>query len=1132
MLILAETPEVLLESMTDSLTQIHGPWNRHWLILPGRGRPEYLLQKWARKSGIAARFQQLTLRVLLEQVASGDTPNRFDFDTLRLSIAPLLKQFSGIPPLPHAASFENIDAAVLDWARSIAQTIDDAMLCRPKNDRWEPSSFLETIASSEAVQKALEFHLGNRTPSDFESATKNWFTHWKSQGGLPHLWIQIDSGLPFSQFSCFKHFLELLSAESPEHLHLFALSPSSEYWGDAQLRRNKHPANHDPIEQQDFHPGGLLWALGKSSQDLHRQLADTFLAENDGGSLISSPQPQNNLLGRLHASCRTSTLTPPSERQPLCPDDHSLSVHAARSPLREMEVCRDRILQALHEIPSLKHEEILLLLADPKRQAPFVEAAFRSDDLAKSGLPFRLLGFGQSVPSPLGESLSLLLHALRGRLTLIQIQSLLENPLIAQKFGFRESDAQGENVVSWLEDAGFRWGINPDHRHPSQPIEEHRWNLFWALQRLGFGSLLPRENPPNASPSLQTDHPSAPLERATGLSLASLAQLAKFADLLQNARSLWGTSLPRPISEWNESVAHILEHFFLCQSAVDDSHRHKILTSILPNLAKASHRGSLVVTADGFLRLLEEKLASLGESGIRGRGGVVVADLREYAGVPARMILIAGLDEGSFPRKDERPQWHPMNLTPKIGDPLKRDADRHALLMAVLACRERLVLSYQGGSDEDAKPRPPSTALADLLQAVDLTLPTASNGEPAHHAIVFKHPLNGFSPEAFSNELQESARSQMPSDFLSAKTLHNRSGMPPFPGPWTHVLPAREHDLDHDTASFPISELECLFDEPCKLFTKRLHLSFPEIPESLAGDDLLSLNQLEKWNLTDLLIKAKASNADLKNLEEHLAKAGLLPRAEIGKSAWQEILKTLLQPFPSLDGFVTANHRINIRLTSPVPPAAQSLFEGTLNGDWYWKPDSGTALLLSASKDSLKQRLKGCLAALLLAANWPSHQNESTPSNLPPRKAYFYFSSARSALVMDLPDSKTALHHLNKLLPLLSLANRIPLPFWPDLAETILKSTFEAKTPTHPTPEDAKKHLSALHEKWAGRTFNSRIAPALKSATRFCFRGCHTPLTESSQLPEKADWLPDPDHPLAWRIIHFLHAWMKSAGMP
>jgi hypothetical protein len=133
---------------------------------------------------------------------------------------------------------------------------------------------------------------------------------------------------------------------------------------------------------------------------------------------------------------------------------------------------------------------------------------------------------------------------------------------------------------------------------------------------------------------------------------------------------------------------------------------------------------------------------------------------------------------------------------------------------------------------------------------------------------------------------------------------------------------------------------------------------------------------------------------------------------------------------------------------------------------------------------------------------------------------------------MPLPDSQTAIHHLSALLPLLSLAKRIPLPFWSELAETILKSTLEAKKLAYPTPEETQKLLSSLHEQWAGRAFKVGIAPALKPATRFCFRGCHTPLTESSQLPEQADWLPDPNHPLAWRIIHFLHAWMKSAGMP
>ena len=300
----------------------------------------------------------------------------------------------------------------------------------------------------------------------------------------------------------------------------------------------------------------------------------------------------------------------------------------------------------------------------------------------------------------------------------------------------------------------------------------------------------------------------------------------------------------KTISDWNTRLRPWLRRSWIARddarTALDQAGQQHYAATGEPG----SHVQKPQLTTDAYLRLLNEKLVSIGESGARGPGGVCVADLKQYAGVPARMILIAGLDDGIFSGNEDRPAWNPLARSQKTGDPSKRDSDRHALLLAVLGCHERLVLCYQGRSDEDAKERPPATALTDLLQAVDQTLqPTESPkiGARAHHQISFHHPLNGFSPSAFAANQNPSARGFFVRDVAAASALNEMSGLAPYAGLWTQILPS-----EPTPKLVSLRSLQDLIKEPTRLFLDRLGVRLPEKPEELPNGDLLRLNNQKR----------------------------------------------------------------------------------------------------------------------------------------------------------------------------------------------------------------------------------------------------------------------------------------------
>ncbi len=1116
MLSLAETPLSLLQAISDDITKIRDPRARHWLILPGRGRAEYVLHQWARRTGIAAHSQEVQLRELLEQAAAGRAA-RFDFERLRLAVAAALPELTEHEafPLPKSQSTTPITGAVLDWATSLAKALDEGLLCRQEPLRWEPDSFLHALASHPRVASALEAHVGNATPDKFDESAKAWLADWSRRGGLPHLWIQLDTGIPTLQFERFLQLVQILLPEHAERLHLFALSPSSEYWAEAVLRGRANPRI---VPDPELHPGGLLWALGRCSQDLHRQLAETFLAVGEGGVQIPSPEPPDTLLGQLQLSARKSEPPAATDLNPVAPQDSSFTVHSTRSTLRELEVCRDRILQARQEIPDLRYEEILLLLADPKRQAPFVETALRGGEGDYKNLPFRMLGFGQAVPSPLAESLLLLLDKVRTRLGLDDLQTLVEDPLISARFGFQKAAEDGQDVVSWLREAQFKWGLDTQHRAEFQPIQEHRWNLFWALQRLGLGALIAPENRETILTLPHQPEGTVPIERASGLSLTGLAQLAQFAVALQTARAFWSTSATRSVEEWNKGLLELIGTFLDCSKGVSAQHLAQLETSLIPALGKAARLTEVTLCADAYIRLLGEKLAGIAESGGRGAGGICVADLRQYAGVPARLVLIAGLDDGAFPRRDDRPAWHPLSATRKSGDPSQRDADRHALLLAVLACKERLVLTYQGGSDDDAKVRPPSTALTDIFQALDQTAAPTPDGKPAHNAVLFEHPLNGFSPVAFHDDQPQSRRNLLGSDFRAAEVLHARRDLLIYPGLWQHPLPARPPKSPQTLA---IDSLRTLLAEPARLFLESVGLRLPTQQSSIDGSDLLKPDGLQKWVLRDQILPAHLAHQDTAPLVQRLSAAGQIPRGKIGEALCEKTLAAMpVYPHP-----LKPNECVRRSFRVPLTDLNGVIWtlEGQPKSGWYLPEHTPKALFFSASSSSLKHKLNLCLDALLLAADPPPERA------VPLRAAEAYFKNEKT-LNLTLPSQEQAIALLQALLPLLQLAKRIPLPFWPGSADKVFEVAFKSPPPG---PQQVTDALEAGFNHWSGNTTGPGDAFAPESelpASRYAFRGCDDPFLWEPEVGPLT-WLPEAGQPIAWRIHSFIHSWMLESGL-
>ena len=111
--------------------------------------------------------------------------------------------------------------------------------------------------------------------------------------------------------------------------------------------------------------------------------------------------------------------------------------------------------------------------------------------------------------------------------------------------------------------------------------------------------------------------------------------------------------------------------------------------------------------------------------------------------LPAKVIVLLGMEEGAFPRKD---QTHSLNSMAKEADtdysPSQTDFDRYLFLEIMLSVRKYLLISYVGYSKTDSKEKPSSLLITELINYLDSGF-TVEGKKPSERCVI-KHPFREY----------------------------------------------------------------------------------------------------------------------------------------------------------------------------------------------------------------------------------------------------------------------------------------------------------------------------------------------------------------------------------------------------
>lgn len=672
-------------------------------------------------------------------------------------------------------------------------------------------------------------------------------------------------------------YVTLLAAlASRVEVHLFALSPSREYWGDVasarERRRALAGAAADAALYLDAPP--LLASLGRVGRDFHQILEERVAYQEDGRDLYRDPG-EATLLAALQADILALRTRGPGGAAPIAlrPDDTSIAIHACHGPMREVEVLHDRLVARFAADPTLRPHDVIVMTPSIDTYAPLIEAVFTSPDRPR--LPFTIADRRARATRDVIDAFLRALDLLGGRLPASAVLDLLALEPVHARFGIAAEAL--DTIRRWTELAAVRWGADAAHRAEERlpACAENTWRF--GLDRLLLGTALP-------SADERLWEGTLPCGDVEGTDAELLGQFTAFVETLLRFRRALATA--RPPADWRDLLGELLAAIAAATRASAD--QHDAILAAVAALADRAAQGGFAAPLGlvAVRRLLDDALAVEAVPFGFLTGAVTLCELVPMRTVPFRVVALVGLSDGVFPRAARPLAFDLMARQPRPGDRTPRDDDRYLFLEALLSAREHLLLTYVGRSITDNAELPPSVVVSELLDAIDATAelipPAGAPPRPARAAVLHQHPLQPFSPTAFTGAgpLCSFAGSQ----FRGARALcQPRQPAPPF---LAAPLPAGA------LTTLDLDALVDFFLNPSRWFLReRLHLLLPRDGEATDDREPIELSHLQQWDIGQRLLTRLLAGGDGQAAGPVLRASGLLPLGTPGQTLVGEQLR-------------------------------------------------------------------------------------------------------------------------------------------------------------------------------------------------------------------------------------------------
>lgn len=687
------------------------------------------------------------------------------------------------------------------------------------------------------------------------------------------------SALPRFHMEVLYTFSELM------RVNLFLLNPCQEYWGDilsdrdmTRVTRKSNPAAGFP---QDLHlerGNALLASMGTLGRDFFELIHNFDCQES---SLFSEDPPQN-LLHMVQNDILTlseaRTGIRGRQKRRIAAEDISIRIHACHSPMREVEVLHDNLLQMFEAHPDWSPSDILVMTPDIEGYAPYINAVFDVASHHSTYIPFSIADCGAEHESRIIETFLAILDVPNDRFIGTQVLAILENDLVLDSFGLAEDDMS--TIVRWITDTRICWGIDGLNReqYGLPDFTENTWQA--GLDRLFLGYAMAGKTEKIFADTLPYDHIEGSQTEILGKLKAFLERLFAVSATLRKSR---------PVQQWCIVLIDILDTFFasgtIHQASLNRSEseiqaiRDTILElgrSCLPEVA--DYQESIDIRVIQYYLKNSFKKRSFGFGFLT--GGVTFCALLPMRSIPFKAIYVLGLNTDVFPRQNQAPGFDLIAKAPRPGDRSPRNDDRYLFLETLICARSAFIISFVGQSIVDNSRLPPSVMISELTDYIEKHFYIPNKKIMDH--IVVVHRLQPFSPGYFDG-----------SSHLFSYSTENCAAANGFYQPRESFVPFFSKGLTspgEEWKTVDISQLINFYRHPAKyLLNHRLNVYW-DVEHTLSQDkEPFNIDGLSRYKLGQQMVEKCIHGQDVRSLFDIVKASGQLPHGSVGVSEFERL---------------------------------------------------------------------------------------------------------------------------------------------------------------------------------------------------------------------------------------------------
>ncbi len=851
------------------------------IVVQNPGMARWLSQRIARETGIAANFVFPLPASFIWDIFGhtlGQVPDLPGYDRKVL----LWRVLAELDQVEDDPAWNEIRTYLLDdtdgsrrfqLARKISDTLDQYLVYRPemllawergRDDHWQARLWRRLTAEFPLHRAGLL--------RDFQAA---------DQAGQLRTDTLPERVFLFGINSLAPAYLDVLARTGRYiDIHVFQLSPCSQAWDDIIARRllaikrqSWRRRGEEDISEYFTTGNPLLASMGMAGREFFSQLMD-----HDPQAVELYEEPEDNtLLGAIQGDI-LNLADRADNPVVLDPDDTSIRFHCCHSPLREIQILHDRLLDAFATDPELKPADILVMAPNINDYAPAIGGVFGSARGNKY-IPWSIADQSRREEQPVLDGFLGLLNLLFSRFTAPEVTALLENPALQR--GLDLDTNKLEMLRLGVAQAGIRWGLDQKQRQDAgldnSPLHTWEFGLERMLLGLATGSL----EEPVAGVLPSGDLP--------GDYTPWLGSLAEFIRSLQEIRRRFRS--PCEAQQWKERLLEAMEMFF-AHSGPDQEGLlllRGVITDFADNCTTAGFTGPLDFAV--VRRHLEEELAEPAGGQAFLAGKVTFCNMVPMRSVPFPLIWLLGMNDSAYPRTGRPPAFDLIAHNPRLGDRSRRDDDRYLFLEALLSARAALSISWVGRDLQENSELPPSVVVAELRDYIDRGWICPDADAPCSRMLTVEYPLQPFSRRCFDTtpQLASYAEAWLPKTTGDEQRFFIQDPLP-----------------EQDITEIDLDQLIRFWNNPVRFFLEqRLGLRLNMSEDQLEESEPFALDHLQQYLLTEEVIARVQAGETTERIMARKLAAAELPRGEIGPILFHGIRQKAVELLRQLQPLTT-----------------------------------------------------------------------------------------------------------------------------------------------------------------------------------------------------------------------------------